>query len=510
MKKKSKESEKTNEKAVRKDCNKKNQETDVKNKSKEPEKRNEKYGKIDSDKKKENTEQERNSIDNEKQNEKDGKDNEKQNEKDGKTDCDKKTENTDEPKRNSKETEIRSEKDMKEHEKEDKDKKKENSEVKKKCNASEIRNEETNYDEKTDSEEMEQLTTVEQTSSNESNEKDNENRLKSQTRTENENMILTNKTIENNTEHGSDNDIQNIAHNEGNNMAEIIGKENEIMAESHDMNAEVSKEVQLESDMETIIAIANIPGLEKNQEEGTVDKNINFCNEDKEKGENMKKITMKEYQARKLKINNNNLSVDTIMAGMTKTHESMKVVTSPIVNIAEQDTTSICIDESETEDSVNEAVEELIDEIETEDGTNEAYKDCRNESGAKQSKKTKKRNRMIAYLKSSQDRRISLNIGGTKFETSEATLKQDPHSMFSLLFDDESPNRNNYFIDRDPAHFRIILNYLRWGCSLPTEAILPNETRYLLEIQEECKFYNIKGLKKIVKERLRRLSGLEY
>ena len=85
---------------------------------------------------------------------------------------------------------------------------------------------------------------------------------------------------------------------------------------------------------------------------------------------------------------------------------------------------------------------------------------------------------MIAYLKSSQDRRISLNICGTKFETSEATLKQDPHSMFTLLFDDESPNRNNYFIDGDPAHFRIILNYLRWGCSLPTEAILPNETRY--------------------------------
>ena len=360
---------------------------------------------------------------------------------------------------------------MKEHEKDDKDKKKENSEVKKKCHDSEIRNEEMKYDEKTDSEEMEQLTTVEQTSSNESNEKDNENRLKSQTRTENENMKLTNKTIENNTEHKSDNDIQNIAHNEGSNMAEIISKENEIVAKSDDMNAEV---IQLESDMETIKAIANIPGLERDQEEETVDKNINFCNEDKEKGENIKKITMKEYQARKLKINNNNLSVDTIMVGMTKTHECMKVVTSPIVNVAKQDTTSICIDESETEEGVNVAVEEQIDEIETEDGTNEAYKDCRNESGAKQSKKTKKRDRMIAYLKSSQDRRISLKIGGTKFETSEATLKQDPHSMFSLLFDDASPNRNNYFIDRDPAHFRIILNYLRWGCSLPTEAILPN------------------------------------
>ena len=121
-------------------------------------------------------------------------------------------------------------------------------------------------------------------------------------------------------------------------------------------------------------------------------------------------------------------------------------------------------------------------------------------------KKLKKRNEMLTYLNASQGNRVLLNIGGTRFETCESTLKKDPESLFSLLFSEETPNRDNYFIDRDPAHFMIILNYLRCGCSLPSEAILPRELKYLLEIQSECDFYNLKGLKEIVDTRLRRFS----
>ena len=121
-------------------------------------------------------------------------------------------------------------------------------------------------------------------------------------------------------------------------------------------------------------------------------------------------------------------------------------------------------------------------------------------------KKLKKRNEMLTYLNASQGNRVLLNIGGTRFETCESTLKKDPESLFALLFSEETPNRDNYFIDRDPAHFRIILNYLRCGCSLPSEAILPRVLKYLLEIQSECDFYNLKGLKEIVDTRLRRFS----
>ena len=117
-----------------------------------------------------------------------------------------------------------------------------------------------------------------------------------------------------------------------------------------------------------------------------------------------------------------------------------------------------------------------------------------------------KRDEMLAYLKTSQDHRVMLNIGGTRFETSESTLKQDPESLFFLLFSKDTPNRDNYFFDRDPAHFRLILNYLRCGCSLPSESVLPRELRYLLEVKSECEFYNLQGLKHIVDTRLRRFS----
>ena len=117
-----------------------------------------------------------------------------------------------------------------------------------------------------------------------------------------------------------------------------------------------------------------------------------------------------------------------------------------------------------------------------------------------------KRDEMLAYLKASQDNRVMLNIGGTRFETSESTLKQEPESLFFLLFSKDTPNRDNYFIDRDPAHFRLILNYLRCGFSLPSESVLPRELRYLLEVKSECEFYNLQGLKDIVDTRLRRFS----
>ena len=185
------------------------------------------------------------------------------------------------------------------------------------------------------------------------------------------------------------------------------------------------------------------------------------------------------------------------------------VVSELVVDLVEQ----LVIHET-VEDIVDGEMESAVTEIASNDVSAQMDSDPveveHNEKGSENhSKQNKKRNEMLTYLKSSQENRITLNIGGTKFETSESTLKQDPDSLFALLFDEGVPDRNNYFIDRDPAYFRIILNYLRWGCSLPTEAVLPVEPRYLLEIREECEFYNLNGLKKILNRRLRRLAGLE-
>jgi hypothetical protein len=62
------------------------------------------------------------------------------------------------------------------------------------------------------------------------------------------------------------------------------------------------------------------------------------------------------------------------------------------------------------------------------------------------------------------------------------------------------PNNNTYFFDRDPAHFRIILNYLRNGAHIEI-AVLPKEQRYLYEILQEAKYCKLLGLQDIVCKR---------
>ena len=58
--------------------------------------------------------------------------------------------------------------------------------------------------------------------------------------------------------------------------------------------------------------------------------------------------------------------------------------------------------------------------------------------------------------------------------------------------DDES-----VFIDREGTHFRIILNYLRRGITL--SELLPDNKLLLSELLTEVNYYQLKGLKKIIK-----------
>jgi hypothetical protein len=65
---------------------------------------------------------------------------------------------------------------------------------------------------------------------------------------------------------------------------------------------------------------------------------------------------------------------------------------------------------------------------------------------------------------------IALNVGGTRFETSRQTLTKDGHSMLAKMFAEDaslspaiSTKDGEYFIDRNPERFKVILDYLRDG-----------------------------------------------
>ena len=59
--------------------------------------------------------------------------------------------------------------------------------------------------------------------------------------------------------------------------------------------------------------------------------------------------------------------------------------------------------------------------------------------------------------------RVKLDVGGQVFWTLRSTL-ENTDSFFRAMV---KPNVHDYFIDRDPMHFRHILNYLREAPSFP-------------------------------------------
>eukprot|EP01083_Nonionella_stella_P161032 526981_1 len=62
---------------------------------------------------------------------------------------------------------------------------------------------------------------------------------------------------------------------------------------------------------------------------------------------------------------------------------------------------------------------------------------------------------------------ITLNVGGTKYQTSLHTLTRYGYSVLSKMFEGKfslKPSKDgSYFIDRDGTYFGLILNYLRTG-----------------------------------------------
>ena len=89
---------------------------------------------------------------------------------------------------------------------------------------------------------------------------------------------------------------------------------------------------------------------------------------------------------------------------------------------------------------------------------------------------------------------VRLNVGGTIFDTSQATLLQSPHDQDSVFhkllsgrFTAPRDAEGRIFIDRDAAHFRIILNWLRSGH-------VPPRLDNVDELMVEADFYQLVNL----------------
>ena len=106
----------------------------------------------------------------------------------------------------------------------------------------------------------------------------------------------------------------------------------------------------------------------------------------------------------------------------------------------------------------------------------------------------------MAAFNKMQNQVIDLNVGGTLFTTCVQTLLVEQDSklgrMFSGRHNLEKQKDGSIFIDRDGTHFGIILNYLRGH--ITSKRQLPDDPNTLSHLLCEVKYYELKGLLKII------------
>ena len=100
---------------------------------------------------------------------------------------------------------------------------------------------------------------------------------------------------------------------------------------------------------------------------------------------------------------------------------------------------------------------------------------------------------------------VILDVGGNRFKVSRATLKKAGgvfENLDSVPPLPGSSSISSYFIDRDPKHFPIILNFIRNQAIHPS--MLPDDHGQLHAILMECDFYQLKELRDTVEKKLNR------
>jgi hypothetical protein len=106
---------------------------------------------------------------------------------------------------------------------------------------------------------------------------------------------------------------------------------------------------------------------------------------------------------------------------------------------------------------------------------------------------------------------VDLNVGGTRYTTKMDTLRNAEGSMLAAMFKAASPSldkdsKGAYFIDRDGAAFRHILNYLR-DAHLPIQHLNDEEREAVLR---EARYYNLEQLVLELSASTSEKGGSEY
>ena len=73
---------------------------------------------------------------------------------------------------------------------------------------------------------------------------------------------------------------------------------------------------------------------------------------------------------------------------------------------------------------------------------------------------------------------IVLNVGGAYFFTYRSTLEGSLSTFFHGMLQSQPNTTSEFFIDRDPTHFRYILNWLRGVRYLPHDEATIQELRW--------------------------------
>ena len=88
---------------------------------------------------------------------------------------------------------------------------------------------------------------------------------------------------------------------------------------------------------------------------------------------------------------------------------------------------------------------------------------------------------------------LNLSVGGYVYTTTLDTVTRDPNSMLGAMFSGRQRiakgTRGNYFIDRDGALFRHVLNFLR-----TSELCLPQSFDEFDQLSAEADFYQVGDL----------------